>query len=223
MSRKVCSRIIFWKVVPLDKTLIKEIAVLIDDKYAHHQPSKLQQEEWNEARKIEHQREIQIKEGRAGDIAARKSLSEEAILRRRQREERRTALLAKTTEESETTTNMPEVSRPSTPVSVAGGSSIPYTVTIPTSSSRLDWYYPKEHVYHTIATARSAGFWSFPLTSEERARCGIFRALWEKGYYMGCGIKFGGEYLVYPGAFTGASKMLRVHGFFLIIGLINVL
>ena len=141
-------------------------------------------------------------------------MSEEAILRRRQREERRTALLAKTTEESETTTNMPEVSRPSTPVSVAGGSSIPYTVTIPTSSSRLDWYYPKEHVYHTIATARSAGFWSFPLTSEERARCGIFRALWEKGYYMGCGIKFGGEYLVYPGAFTGASKMLRVHGFF---------
>jgi hypothetical protein len=51
-----------------------------------------------------------------------------------------------------------------------------------------------------LDAARAAHVWSYPSNAEERARCEVFRDLWEKGYYMGGGSKFGGDWLVYPGA-----------------------
>lgn len=76
-----------------------------------------------------------------------------------------------------------------------------HTVVIPAESSQLDWYDPSVASYPTIESAREAGTWDYPSNLEERARCGVFRSLWEQGYYLGGGIKFGGDYLVYPGEY----------------------
>ena len=94
-----------------------------------------------------------------------------------------------------------------------------YTISVPTTSDMLAWYdtkygdsnknddddgddNPEQHTctYETLDAARAVHVWSFPSNMEERARCEVFRDLWEKGYYMGGGSKFGGDWLVYPGA-----------------------
>jgi tRNA-splicing endonuclease subunit Sen34 len=87
-----------------------------------------------------------------------------------------------------------------------------YTVSVPTTSDTFAWYNSnnehdddspqqgRTHTYETLDAARAAGVWNYPSSAEERARCEVFRDLWEKGYYMGGGSKFGGDWLVYPGA-----------------------
>ena len=90
--------------------------------------------------------------------------------------------------------------------------SLVYTISVPTTSDAFAWYnyddddnddggrQQRRHTYETLDAAREAGVWSYPASAGERARCEVFRDLWEKGYYMGGGIKFGGDWLVYPGA-----------------------
>lgn len=41
--------------------------------------------------------------------------------------------------------------------------------------------------------------WKFPVAQQEILRYKTFKDLWEKGYYITSGHKFGGDYLVYPG------------------------
>lgn len=102
----------------------------------------------------------------------------------------------------------------SKPLTFSNPSSLPYVITIPASSSSLEWYSPKQAsaIYHTLASARKAGIWTYPSTLPERARCGVFKDLWHKGYFMGGGIKFGGEYLIYPGMsiFEKCTVYLRI-------------
>ncbi|KAI6036076.1 hypothetical protein BKA83DRAFT_4157809 [Pisolithus microcarpus] len=76
------------------------------------------------------------------------------------------------------------------------------------TSASYTWYQQSSHSFTTLASAREAGIWDYPSTPEERARCAVFRDLREKGYYLGIGIKFGGDYLVYPG------DPLRYHSHF---------
>ncbi|KAI5987320.1 tRNA intron endonuclease [Pisolithus marmoratus] len=76
---------------------------------------------------------------------------------------------------------------------------VTYTVHIAAPSSQLEWYWQSLYSFTTLASAREAGIWDYPSTPEECARCAVFRDLREKGYYLGIGIKFGGNYLVYPG------------------------
>ncbi|KAI0274413.1 hypothetical protein BGY98DRAFT_73279 [Russula aff. rugulosa BPL654] len=93
-----------------------------------------------------------------------------------------------------------------------------YTISVPTTSDTLAWYdsnnngddNPERHTYtyETLDAARAAHVWNYPSNAEERARCEVFRDLWEKGYYMGGGSKFGGDWLVYPG------DPLRYHSHF---------
>ncbi|KAI5122980.1 hypothetical protein M0805_006858 [Coniferiporia weirii] len=194
----------------------KGFASIVDDVGAHHEPTQAEKEEWIRAWKLEQKQSVAQKEDVKGGVAARKAVTEEATLKRRQREERRAAALAKIAAANEggvdelqfSSMSMPaETTRPSTPASVLAPSTS-HIVKIPTASNSLSWHHPSEHAFHTLAAAREAGVWSYPSTPEERARCGVFRALWEKGYYMGCGIKFGGEFLVYPG------DPLRYHSHF---------
>ena len=105
-----------------------------------------------------------------------------------------------------------------------------YTVSVPTTSDTLAWYdsnnsdngngndggdNPERHTYtyETLDAARAAHVWSYPSNAQERARCEVFRDLWEKGYYMGGGSKFGGDWLVYPGA-CALLPFLSLHRFF---------
>jgi tRNA-splicing endonuclease subunit Sen34 len=94
-----------------------------------------------------------------------------------------------------------------------------YTISVPTTSDTLAWYDSNDndndgdgdgdvnlkperptYTYERLDAAREAHVWNYPSNAEERARCEVFRDLWEKGYYMGGGSKFGGDWLVYPGA-----------------------
>ena len=76
---------------------------------------------------------------------------------------------------------------------------VAYSISIPTLSHKFPWFASEAHTFDTLDSARDSGIWNYPSTVEQRARCGVFRALWEKGYYLGNGVKFGGEYLIYPG------------------------
>ncbi|KAI5984648.1 tRNA intron endonuclease, partial [Pisolithus albus] len=60
----------------------------------------------------------------------------------------------------------------------------------------------------SLASAHEAGIWDYPSTPEQCTRCAVFRDLREKGYYLGIGMKFSGDYLVYPG------DPLRYHSHF---------
>lgn len=85
-----------------------------------------------------------------------------------------------------------------------------YQITIVPSSSHLPWFSPSspEHQYTTLESARQAGIWLYPETPAETSRCRVFEDLWYRGYFMGVGLRFGGDFLVYPGrlAFRSASK-----------------
>lgn len=200
-------------------------AVLIDDPSAHKKPTKDQLKEWNDDQQQNMKSQIASTESKnaKASTGSGRAQSEEAQRKRREREERKKAQqrALESAEDSLHTpspTNTPSTEQtPPAPApaeaeasssSKGAQSSIPYTIVIPAPSSSLEWYRPEANSYTTIEAARAAGVWDYPSNLEERARCAVFRGLWDQGYYMGVGIKFGGEYLVYPG------DPLRYHSHF---------
>ncbi|KAA1079079.1 tRNA-splicing endonuclease subunit [Puccinia graminis f. sp. tritici] len=63
-------------------------------------------------------------------------------------------------------------------------------------------------VHHHLDSARRAGLWTFPDNQLQRARSAVFSALWRQGMFLGIGLKFGCDFLVYPG------DSLRFHSHF---------
>lgn len=128
-------------------------------------------------------------------------MSEKAQRKREQREARRAAATANKTDTA-TGLVVPEdpvqIHRP--PQTAPG-----YTVIVPGTSTSFSWYTPAPHAYSTIQAAKDAGIWSYPSDLIERAKCAVFRDLWDKGNYMGGGLKFGGDFLVYPGTPTSVA------------------
>lgn len=133
-------------------------------------------------------------------------MSEDAIRKRKERQARKMAEQAQAKQlgllepepQASSSLDQPKPDAPSTAI---------YNVVIASDSSQLKWYSPAPHSYDTIDAAKNAGIWDFPSTAQDRAKCGIYRDLWEQGYFMGTGIKFGGDYLVYPG--TASSSHLK--------------
>ena len=78
-------------------------------------------------------------------------------------------------------------------------SSLPYTIIIQASSLDMPWYDPALASYDTLEAAKEAGLYHYPTTPTQAARCKVFEDLWRKGYFMGGGLRFGGDFLVYPG------------------------
>lgn len=141
--------------------------------------------------------------------------SEQAQRKRREREQKRAADAARRaglaiedvahfSPGPPAASSTPTPIRPDTPSNLASNH-IPYVVQIPASSTPLDWYKPTDSVYDELSAARDAGVWVYPSNESQRARCDVFRDLWELGYFMGGGIKFGGDWLVYPGTFLCLS------------------
>ncbi|GAA5894080.1 hypothetical protein JCM8208_002343 [Rhodotorula glutinis] len=89
-------------------------------------------------------------------------------------------------------------------------SAVAYTIIIEPRSSSLAWYDPSlpRATYSTLEAASTAGVWSYPQTPLQEARCRVFEDLWRRGHYMGGGLRFGGDFLVYPG------DPLRYHSHF---------
>jgi len=182
------------------------IAVLVDDPGAHHVPSPSVLEEWQKERLRNARQQIALTEEKESieALSADRAMSESAQRKRKERDERRARAKSNVVITDDSPPPLPISENPeqlvvnTPPASAVAMPSAPYTVHVPASSSRLEWYAPESHLYSTIEN----GIWKYPSTVQERARCGVFRSLWEQGYYMGVGIKFGGEYLVYPGMFS---------------------
>lgn len=57
----------------------------------------------------------------------------------------------------------------------------------------------------------TAVHWTYPQTETEKLHYRVFLDLWEKGYYLTSGAKFGGDLLAYPG------DPMRYHSFYIVI------
>ncbi|KAF8652679.1 hypothetical protein AX16_004185 [Volvariella volvacea WC 439] len=190
-------------------------AVFVDDPRAYPDPTVAQLREWDEEEQRNIAQQLISLEGRSTS-GPNQPLSDEAIRKRKEREERKAAQLTSAAQDdplvvsalSNATSgdNLESPAPPSRPNPRA--STAPYSVVIPAKSEAMSWYTPDSVTYTTVEAAKSAGIWSYPSNLEERARCGVFRGLWSREYYLGSGIKFGGEYLVYPG------DPLRYHSHF---------
>ena len=169
---------------------------MVDDPAAHSSPELAALEKWNSERKEFVQSQIAALE--ATDTRRHSkatSLSEKAENIRKQRAVRRAAATINKND-ANTSLDIAEdpISSPRPPQTVPA-----YTVVIPGTSTSFSWYTPEPHTHTTIQAAKDAGIWSYPSDLTERARCAVFRDLWERSYYMGGGLKFGGDFLVYPG------------------------
>lgn len=132
-------------------------------------------------------------------------MSEKAQQKREQREARRAAAAAnKTDTDSGPSVAENPIQAPRPPQTVPA-----YTVVVPGTSTSFSWYTPEPHTYSTIQSAKDAGIWSYPSNLIERAKCAVFRDLWDKGYYMGGGLKFGGDFLIYPGTVISQASLQR--------------
>ncbi|CAG8525711.1 638_t:CDS:2, partial [Scutellospora calospora] len=83
------------------------------------------------------------------------------------------------------------------------------TITIKTSSSSYEWYNDKDYCFSSLELARLAGLWTWPSTPKEEYKFKVYCDLWNRGYFITNGIKFGGDYLLYPG------DPLRYHSHFI--------
>lgn len=191
----------------------EEVAVLVDDTTAIREPSLRELQEWDEGRKQDVAQQIERWHERekarvALETTKRKGkgrMSEEAIQKRKEREARRFRdASTRTAVEGEETFSTPaaldlqsELQTQARPI---------YVVHIPSTSTSHPWYQPSS--YEDLVSAERAGLWTYPQTPEERVSCRVFRDLWEKGHYLGSGIKFGGEFLVYPGQRFGYFRPL---------------
>lgn len=55
--------------------------------------------------------------------------------------------------------------------------------------------------------------WKYPTNYKQRLRYKTFKDLWERGYYVTSGEKFGGDFLVYPGIYyTSYFLYLNITG-----------
>jgi tRNA-splicing endonuclease subunit Sen34 len=213
---------------------ITGLALLVDDKNAHHDPSAPALNKWDGERLRLVERQLALAEEHEAKEALNpdRAMSEKAILKRKEREEKRACLqfdAAETSQEiseeslfvndSNPNPNLdghPESSRAesshkSSVTVPPQASTSPYTIQVPGASSMFEWYDQSAHSFSTLAAARKAGIWDYPETPAEHARCGVFRDLWEQGYFMGGGIKFGGEYLVYPGTSALSYSTFILH------------
>jgi len=179
-------------------------AAIVDDPIAHISPTPTQLRKWSRDQQSSVRSQLAFIESKTAKEGLQhgRAMSTEAIRKRKEREERRrkaaTAKAAKDAadaheadvEDEDGEGNGEDI----TP-------NLPYTISISASSSSLEWYSPNQVLatHATLSSAREAGVWTYPSTLAERARCGVFKDLWKQGYFMGGGIKFGGEYLVYPG------------------------
>lgn len=178
--------------------------MLVNDPAAHSSPELAALEKWNAERNESIQSQITALEGKsARDDFKDESMSEKAQQKREQREARRAAAIANktSTDASPGVTESP-IQAPRPPQTAPA-----YTIVVPGTSASFSWYTPEPHAYTTIQAAKVAGIWSYPFDLAERAKCRVFQDLWEKGYYMGGGLKFGGDFLVYPGIPTDMTSL----------------
>ncbi|CAI2175302.1 16768_t:CDS:2 [Funneliformis geosporum] len=81
-------------------------------------------------------------------------------------------------------------------------------INIQTTSS-FSWYNDNGNCYSSIDLAKQNNLWVWPNVQKEIQKYKVYSDLWDRGYYITSGIKFGGDYLLYPG------DPLRYHSHFI--------
>lgn len=164
---------------------------MIDDSASHSPPSQEELNQWNKSRK-----NASSRGAGTGPPTAPRNLDEAALNKRLERQRRKKLQETSAELENEEPIN---AATPSNAPSSSTSKEISYLLTIPAMSKDLPWYKPKK--YNTLLEARQAGIWNYPQTLGEAAKCAVFYDLWKKGNFMGNGLRFGGDWLVYPGRF----------------------
>ena len=177
------------------------MAVLVDDTTAIREPSPTELAAWDTSRKQQvsqqialwHERERAREALGTTNSRGKGRMNEEAVQKRKERQERRARELipGSTLDGEDLPQNVALDAQAETRLQPN------YIVHIPSTSSSHPWYQPSR--YEDLHAASRAGLWSYPRTPQEIASCQVFRDLWEKGHYLGSGLKFGGDFLVYPG------------------------
>ncbi|BGP37940.1 tRNA-splicing endonuclease subunit [Rhodotorula kratochvilovae] len=214
-----------------------QLAVLVDDPAAHLPPTPEQAASYaaSRASAITAQREAALASEAERKAAMEAKHAERIAEKRREKEERRRAAAEKAGKEGlvvdvpglkagEPNTGAPAAAAQASSSSAASAAlpvsappaqerdleTVPYTIIIEPRSSSFAWYDPSlsSATYTTLEAASAAGVWSYPQTPLQEARCRVFEDLWRRGYYMGGGLRFGGDFLVYPG------DPLRYHSHF---------
>ncbi|VDB95724.1 unnamed protein product [Peniophora sp. CBMAI 1063] len=200
----------------------KGLAVLVDDPHAYRLPSAQELQDWDDKRAADALAQLRRAAGAQAVGRAQLANSPAAAAKRAAREEKRrlaAAAAAAQNENGGVFTPEPEPAPASAPtpvpaplegdsINIALASKEPWTVSVAGGSDDLPWYHSDRASYSSLDAARAAGVWTHPENEVDRTRCAVFRDLWEKGYYMGGGSKFGGDWLVYPG------DPLRYHSHF---------
>ncbi|GAA5830326.1 hypothetical protein JCM11251_001308 [Rhodosporidiobolus azoricus] len=210
-----------------------KIAVLVDDRSAHLPPTLEQSTSYHSSRtsaiaaqqeatalnEAERKREYEEKNR---DKIEKKRREKEAKKKeeRKRLQEQGIDVFVPDLKDGEETTGAPSAAfststAPSplpiaTPVPATSTSTLPYTILIEPRSSPFAWYDPSSSAvqYPTLEAAKEAGVWNYPMNEVQVARCKVFEDLWRRGFYMGGGLRFGGDFLVYPG------DPLRYHSHF---------
>ncbi|BGP13870.1 hypothetical protein JCM10213_002508 [Rhodosporidiobolus nylandii] len=210
-----------------------KLAVLVDDPAAHLPPSLAQSAQYASSRtsaisaQQEAQRQNDAERKREFEAKNREKIEKKRAEKERKRLEREEQLRKDGIEvfvpdvpEGKDTTGAPAAAAASSssPLPVAGpspstGHPAPdthYTILIEPTSASFAWYDPSSSAvtYPTLEEAKAAGVWNYPASPVQEARCMVFEDLWRRGFYMGGGLRFGGDFLVYPG------DPLRYHSHF---------
>jgi len=178
-----------------------ELAYLVDDSGSHVSPTPQQLSTWNDTRKARLNAPNRVD---TPTKATPPPLSDAALQKRLERQKRKEAQMAalKAAQEAQDAQDAQDAHALMAPDSELreapnAQETASYAFRIPATSEEFSWYEGK--TYHTLQEVRDAGLWSYPSNQEERAKCAVFADLWRKGYYMGNGLRFGGDWLVYPG------------------------
>jgi tRNA-splicing endonuclease subunit Sen34 len=173
--------------------------VLVDDTRAHDIEgfSEVELDQWHEQRvaSISERRRAAVEEARETKEKLKKqfSMSDSAMQKKRLREEKKRMQGAESKEDDLFAKVEPAVE--------AEAANPSHLITIPSSSSTLQWHNVRlgDNAFDTLSSAAKAGLWRYPATANQRARCAAFEAFRAKEYYMGKGLRFGGDFVVYPG------------------------
>ncbi|WAQ82615.1 hypothetical protein PtA15_2A932 [Puccinia triticina] len=191
------------------------IAVLVDDLNSHRPATLEESEEYQTKRdqEIEEERRLTVirdDERRAAAKQVYRSQIEAAEQKRRARQQQAPQTEDRSDHPGEEIQQgmLPPDTSVDDSKSTSNPSRVPYFVPVHLQS-RPPTHSPEgSNMFRALDSARQAGLWTYPEDQYQRARCAVFSALWRQGMFLGIGLKFGCDFLVYPG------DSLRFHSHF---------
>ncbi|SCV68682.1 BQ2448_803 [Microbotryum intermedium] len=213
------------------------LAVLIDDRAAHHPPTMEQANQYDQQRQsairaqqkhirqFEQEKKLKMAQVFKDKIEKKRLLKLEESQQIESRTNDDEAASAETGVWQLTVPHLEPTGRSKTPVASTRSAStaevdedlrgIPYKIMIQGSSTDAAWHDPSSASYSTLESAKEAGVWDYPTNQLQQSRSKVFEDMWSKRHFMGGGLRFGGDFLVYPGSpVVTSGDPLRYHSHF---------